>query len=64
MRRTIGVYVGDTPVRSSTLRYNLQGNRENAAFEYEGDWLVASDAFSIDPTPPPHRRIAISIRFI
>jgi len=52
MRRTIAVHLGEEPRRIGTLRYNQQGARENAAFEYDGDWLAAADRFAIDPLLP------------
>ncbi len=35
-----------------TLRYDQQGARENAAFEYEAGWLSAAGRFSIEPGLP------------
>ncbi len=49
MRRTIRVYVGDEPRLLGTIRYDQQGARESAAFEYDAEWLAAPDRFSIDP---------------
>lgn len=49
MRRTIKVFVGDEARRVGTLRYDSEGARESAAFEYDGAWLAAPDRFSIDP---------------
>ncbi len=49
MRRTIKVFVGDEPRRIGTIRYNAEGARESAAFEYDGAWLSDPDRFSIDP---------------
>jgi hypothetical protein len=49
MRRTIQVYLGSEPRRLGTIRYDQQGARESAAFEYDADWLTASDRFTIDP---------------
>jgi serine/threonine-protein kinase HipA len=62
MRRALSVYLGDEPKRIGTLRYDQQGARESAAFEYEADWLAASARFTIDPAlqlvagPQFHRR--------
>jgi serine/threonine-protein kinase HipA len=49
MRRTIQVYLGSEPRRIGTIRYDQQGARESAAFEYDADWLAAPDRFTIDP---------------
>ena len=38
MKRTIDVLLGDGR-QVGTLRYDLQGRRENAAFEYGAGWL-------------------------
>ena len=38
MKRTIDVVLGDG-MQIGTLRYDLQGRRENAAFEYAAGWL-------------------------
>jgi len=49
MRRTIQVFLGDEPRRIGAIRYDQQGARESAAFEYDPEWLVAADRFAIDP---------------
>ncbi len=49
MRRTIRVFLGDEARLLGTLRYDQQGARESAAFEYDAAWLDAPDRFSIDP---------------
>ena len=49
MRRTIKVFVGDEPRLVGAIRYNAEGARESAAFEYDASWLAAADRFSIDP---------------
>ena len=38
MKRTIDVMLGDG-LEVGTLRHDLQGCRENAAFEYGASWL-------------------------
>jgi serine/threonine-protein kinase HipA len=38
MKRTIDVLLGDGR-QVGTLRYDLQGRRESAAFEYGAGWL-------------------------
>jgi serine/threonine-protein kinase HipA len=49
MRRAIPVYLGDEPRRVGAIRYDQQGTRESAAFEYDAEWLAAADRFTIDP---------------
>jgi serine/threonine-protein kinase HipA len=49
MKRVLGVYLGGEPRRIGTLRYDQQGARESAAFEYDASWLSAPARFSVDP---------------
>jgi serine/threonine-protein kinase HipA len=64
MNRTIRVHIGETPRLVGLIRYDAQGARENAAFEYDPLWLAAADRFAIDPAlplvqgPQFHRRTA------
>jgi serine/threonine-protein kinase HipA len=51
MKRTIDVLLGDG-LEVGTLRYDLQGRRENAAFEYGASWLGDPVRFSLGPTLP------------
>ncbi len=51
MKRTIDVTLGDGP-QVGTLRYDLQGRRENAAFAYSADWLGDRNRFPLGPTLP------------
>jgi len=51
MKRTIDIMLGDGPL-VGTLRYDLQGHRESAAFEYGADWLGDAARFSLGPTLP------------
>src|ERR1700691_621482 len=51
MKRTIDVVLGDG-LQVGTLRYDLQGRRENAAFEYDAGWLGDPAHFSLGPTLP------------
>jgi serine/threonine-protein kinase HipA len=51
MKRTIDVVLGDGP-QIGTLRYDLQGRRENAAFEYAAGWLGDPAHFALGPTLP------------
>jgi serine/threonine-protein kinase HipA len=52
MKRTIGVALGNSGRRVGVLRYDRDGARESAAFEYAPDWLAARDRFPIDPGLP------------
>lgn len=49
MKRTIQVFLGQTPRHVGTLRYDVDGARESASFEYSSAWLAAGDRFAIDP---------------
>jgi serine/threonine-protein kinase HipA len=49
MRRTIQVFLGDTPVRVGVIQHDSQGARESAAFEYAAEWLASPDAFALAP---------------
>ena len=51
MKRTIDVLLWDE-LKVGTLRYDLQGRRENAAFEYGAGWLGDPARFSLVPTLP------------
>jgi serine/threonine-protein kinase HipA len=51
MKRTIDVLLGEE-LQVGTLRYDLQGRRENAAFEYSASWLGDPARFSLGPTLP------------
>jgi serine/threonine-protein kinase HipA len=52
MKRTIGVFLGDANRRAGTLRFDSQGARQSAAFEYDREWLAASDRFALEPDLP------------
>ncbi len=52
MKRTIGVALGNSGRRVGVLRYNRDGARESASFEYDAEWLAAPDRFRIDPPLP------------
>jgi len=51
MKRNIDVMLGDG-VQIGTVRYGLQGRRENAAFEYGAGWLSDPARFALGPTLP------------
>ena len=51
MKRTIDVLLGEGPP-VGTLRYDLQGRRENAAFEYSAKWLGDPARFALGPSLP------------
>src|SRR5450432_3959421 len=52
VRRSIKVFLGADPRLVGVIRYNAEGARESAGFEYEAGWLSAADRFSIDPALP------------
>jgi hypothetical protein len=55
MKRNIDVMLGDgseVGVGVGTLRYDLQGHRESAAFEYGAGWLGDPARFALGPTLP------------
>jgi serine/threonine-protein kinase HipA len=52
MKRTIQVQIGDDVRPLGEIRYNGQGARESATFEYDPAWLAAPDRFAIDPALP------------
>jgi hypothetical protein len=41
VKRTIGVFLDDASRRIGTLRFDSQGARQSAAFEYDRQWLAA-----------------------
>lgn len=49
MTRSIQVYLGDAERLVGTLRYNREGARESASFEYDRAWIVAPGASEIEP---------------
>jgi serine/threonine-protein kinase HipA len=51
MKRTIDVLLSDGP-QVGTIRYDLQGRREIAAFEYSAAWLGDPARFALAPTLP------------
>ena len=51
MKRTIGVVLGEG-LEVGTLRYDLQGRRESAVFEYGASWLGAPARFALGTTLP------------
>jgi len=52
MKRKIHVFMGSEPRPVGIIHYDFKGFRENAAFQYDNDWLTASDGFPIDPGLP------------
>jgi len=52
MRRALTVHLGEEGRPLGILRYDRQGARESAAFEYDAEWLGASDRFAIEPGLP------------
>lgn len=52
MKRTIDVFLGDISRQVGTLRFEAQGARQAAGFEYHPDWLAAPDRFPLEPGLP------------
>src|SRR6202163_3856251 len=52
MKRTIGVFLGEANRRVGTLRFDSQGARQSAAFEYDREWLAAPERFALEPDLP------------
>jgi serine/threonine-protein kinase HipA len=52
VRRTIAAHLGEQARPVGTLRYDQQGARESAAFEYDAAWLAAADRFALEPGLP------------
>ena len=52
MRRVIAIHLGEDARPLGMLRYDQQGARESAAFEYDAAWLAAADRFAIEPDLP------------
>jgi serine/threonine-protein kinase HipA len=52
MKRVIQVYLGDELRWVGTLRYDAQGTRESASFEYASEWLTAKERFALEPRLP------------
>lgn len=52
MKRTIKVFVGESARLVGLLRFDSQGARQSAGFEYHPTWLEAEDAFAIEPNLP------------
>jgi len=49
MRRAIKVFLGEQARVIGAIRYDAQGAKENAAFEYDTTWLAHAQRFAIDP---------------
>jgi serine/threonine-protein kinase HipA len=49
LKRTIRVHIGDATRLVGTLRYDQQGARESAVFEYDATWLADAERFAIEP---------------
>ena len=52
MRRILDVFLGETGRQVGTLRYEVQGARQGAGFEYHPEWLAAADRFALEPGLP------------
>jgi serine/threonine-protein kinase HipA len=46
------VFLGDRAVPVGVLRFDVQGARQSAGFEYHPSWLESKDAFAIEPHLP------------
>jgi serine/threonine-protein kinase HipA len=52
MRRTLDVFLGETAQQVGTLRFQAQGARQSAGFEYHPDWLGYDGRFALEPGLP------------
>lgn len=52
MRRVLDVFLGEIARQVGTLRFETQGARQSAGFEYHPDWLAAEDRFALEPGLP------------
>jgi serine/threonine-protein kinase HipA len=48
----IDVFLGETARQVGILRFEAQGARQSAGFEYHPDWLAAPDRFALEPGLP------------
>ena len=56
VRATLKVFLGDEPRLLGRLRYNAEGARENASFEYDASWLAGSSSRSPRSLRAPRAR--------
>lgn len=52
MKKTLDVFLGETLRQVGTLRFEAQGARQTAGFEYHPTWLAADDRFALEPGLP------------
>ncbi|KAF1007022.1 MAG: hypothetical protein GAK28_01993 [Luteibacter sp.] len=52
MKRVLDVFLGESRRQVGTLRFEAQGARQSAGFEYHPDWLAADDRFALEPGLP------------
>lgn len=52
MKRSVQVYLGDAARHVGTLRFDAQGARQSAGFEYHPNWLASDDRFALEPGLP------------
>ena len=52
MKKVLGVFLGEAVRQVGTLRFEAQGARQSAGFEYHTDWLAADDRFALEPGLP------------
>lgn len=52
MKKVLGVYLGESARQVGSLRFEAQGARKSAGFEYHADWLAADERFALEPGLP------------
>jgi serine/threonine-protein kinase HipA len=52
MKQTIAIHLGEEGRPLGVLRYDQQGARESASFEYDAAWLTDPGRFAIEPDLP------------
>lgn len=52
MKKVLDVFLGQGMRQVGTLRFEAQGARQSAGFEYHPDWLAADDRFALEPGLP------------
>lgn len=52
MKRVLAVFAGDDARQVGSLRFEAQGARQSAGFEYHPDWLAAEDRYALEPALP------------
>lgn len=52
MKRVLDVFLGQNERQVGVLRFEVQGARQSAGFEYHPDWLASDDRFALEPGLP------------